>query len=128
MIQYQYCSGNSPKDERNDCTVRALAIATDSKYYDAYKLLYNAGRKPNKGFHIERLLRSSCFYLGCQFVKLKFRKSITLNRFIKKYPAGIFYVKKRGHVFVVKDGIVLDMFKNGPYTKVIAAWRVESVF
>lgn len=125
MIDFKYCTGNSPSDEKNDCTVRALKIATGCKYYDAYKLLANAGRKPNRGFFVERLLKTNSFYFGCAFTKLKFRKPITLVRFVKKYDKGIFYVRKRGHVFVVKDGVAIDMMEPRPYSRIIMAWKVE---
>jgi hypothetical protein len=125
VINFKYDKGNSPSEERNDCTVRALKIATGCKYYDAYRFLYNAGRKPNKGFYIEKVLKKSCFYFGCQFTKLSFRKPITLSKFIKNYDKGVFYLRKRGHVFVVKDGIVHDDIKPRPYSMILMAWKVE---
>lgn len=125
MINFKYDGGNSPSDERNDCSVRALKIATGCKYYDAYRLLFNAGRKPNRGFYIERLLKKSSFYFGCQFTKLKFRKAITLKRFLQNNSKGIFYVRKRGHVFVVKDGIIHDTIKPRQYSMILMAWKVE---
>lgn len=125
MVDFKYRSANSPSFERADCTVRALAIATDSPYYDAYKILSQAGRKPNRGFYIEKFLKSKIFLLGCQFTKLKFRKPITLSKFVKKYPHGTFYVRKRGHVFVIKNGTVFDTGKPGDYTKITMAWKVE---
>lgn len=127
MVNFQYRSGNSPDHERADCTVRALAISTDSPYYDAYRVLSQAGRKSNQGFYIEKFLKSSKFILGHQFTKLNFRKAITLQKFLKTHPKGTFYVRKRGHVFVVKNGTVFDTLKPGPYTKVLMAWSVERV-
>ena len=125
MIDFKYDKGNSPADERNDCTVRALKIATGCKYYDAYRFLSNAGRKSNRGFYIENVLKTSSFYFGCQFTKLKFRKPITLRKFITNNSKGTFYVRKRGHVFVVKDGVVYDEVKPGQYSMVLMAWKVE---
>jgi hypothetical protein len=125
MIQYQYCDGNSPADEKNDCTVRALKIATGCKYYDAHRLLHNAGRKPRRGFIIEKLLRSHGFFFGCAFSKLKFRKPITLSKFVKKHHAGTFYLRTQSHAFVIKDAVVLDMFKPRTYSRIVMAWKVE---
>lgn len=127
MINFEFRSANSPSFEKADCTVRALAISTDSPYYDAYKVLSLAGRKSNQGFYIEKFFKSSKFILSHQFTKLKFRKSITLQKFLKSYPSGTYYVRKRGHVFVVKDGTVFDTRKPGPYTKVLMAWSVVKV-
>jgi len=125
MINFKYCDGDSPKEERNDCTVRALKISTGCKYYDAFRLLHNAGRKPNKGFFIEKMLKTNSYHFGHTFTKLKFRKPITLVKFIKKYNEGTYYVRKSRHVFVVKDGVVLDMYNPGAYSRVLMAWKVE---
>lgn len=127
MINFEFRSANSPSFEKADCTVRALAISTDSPYYDAYKILSQAGRKSNQGFYIEKFFKKCNFALGHRFTKLRFKKSITLQKFIKLFPKGIFYIRKRGHVFVIKDGTVFDTRKPGPYTKVLMAWCVERV-
>lgn len=127
MIQFKEAHAGSPSFERADCTVRALALATDAPYYDAYKILSQAGRKSNQGFYVEKFFKKCNFMLGCQFTKLKFRKAVTLQKFLKNYPAGVFYIRKRGHVFVVKNGTVLDTCKPGPLTKVLMAWKVDRV-
>lgn len=126
MIKYQEDKGGSPPNENNDCTVRALAIATNSSYTKAYMLLCQAGRKHNRGFVIEKLLKKNCSYLGHSFFKLPFRKPITIQKFIKKYPKGVYYTKIRGHVFVIKDGTVYDMVEPRPMQRVTDAWEVTS--
>ena len=124
MIKYQEDSGGSPPEEKNDCTVRALAIATNTSYMKAYMILCNAGRKHNRGFVIEKFLKKSCSYLGHCFRKLPFRKAITVNKFVQKYPVGVYYVKISGHVFVIKDGTVHDMVEPRPMQRIKKAWLV----
>lgn len=123
-VKYQENNGGSPPEEKNDCTVRALAIATSASYTKAYMLLCSAGRKHNRGFVIEKFLKKNCSYLGHCFHKLPFRKPITVRKFILKYPKGTYYVKIRGHVFVVKDGVVHDMVEPRAMQRVTAAWEV----
>lgn len=124
MINYIIEDAGSPSSERNDCTVRALAIATETSYNKAYMKLAAAGRKRNKGFHVCDILKSNSVHFDHTFKKLRFRKGITLRKFLKNYPKGIYYVQKRGHVFVIRDGAVLDTFKPGAYTIIIKAWEV----
>jgi hypothetical protein len=126
MIQYQEDKGGSPPEEKNDCTVRALAIATGTSYLKAYMLLCQAGRKHNRGFVIEKLLKKNCSYLGHCFFKLPFRKPITIQKFITKHPTGTFYIKIRGHVFVIKEGTVYDMIEPKPMQRITDAWEVTS--
>lgn len=128
MIPYVYNVPHGSENERNDCTVRALCIATNRPYTEAYHLLHNAGRKPNRGFYFEKLLKKRTNYLGCTFTKIGFRKPRTLKKFLEYYPKGIYCVRIRGHVFVIMDGIVHDMFQPKAYCRITAAWIVEKNF
>lgn len=125
MIEYFKDCAGSPENERNDCTVRALAIATNCPYHDCYMLLANFGRKPNKGTNIRKFFKNNRSVFGHAFNKLKFRKPITLNKFVKKYPIGTYYVRISRHVFVVKDGVAIDMERPKTYCRITDAWEVK---
>ena len=127
MIEYFKDCGGSPEHEQNDCTVRALAISTESPYHDAYMILSNFGRKPNRGTSIRKFFKNNRIVLNKVFTKLKFRKQITLNKFVKKYPIGTFYVRKTRHVFVVKDGVAIDMTKPKTFCRLTDAWEVTEI-
>jgi hypothetical protein len=127
MINYIIEKGGSPSNERNDCTVRALAIATETSYAKAYMKLATAGRKRNCGFHICSILKANTVHFNHTFSKLRFRKAITLQKFIKLYPTGTYYVQKYGHVFVIRDGAVLDAYRPGAYTRIAKAWKVTKL-
>lgn len=126
-MKYIYDEAGSFEQERNDCTVRALALSTNTPYRMAYMMLCQAGRKRNRGFRIDKFLKNSSFYFGHSFFKLKFRKPITIRKFVEKYPKGIFYAKIRGHVFTIKDGTIFDMLEPKPGQRIVKAWRVEPV-
>jgi len=127
MINYIIENGGSPDNEKNDCTVRAMAIATETSYAKAYMKLATAGRRRNCGFHIHKLLKSKSIHFECLFKKLPFRKPITLQKFIQRHPQGIFYVEKYGHVFVVRDGAVLDTYRPSRYVRITRAWAVTKL-
>lgn len=124
MIEYFKDCGGSPENERNDCTVRALAISTGKPYWDAYTILQSFGRKPNKGTNIRKFFKNNKIVLNFWFKKLRFRKQITLSKFVKKYPIGTYYVRITRHVFVIKDGVAIDMVKPRPYCRITDAWEV----
>lgn len=124
MIEYFKDSGGSPEHERNDCTVRALAISTNKPYEEAYTILQTFGRKPNKGTNIRKFFKNNKIVLGFWFKKLRFRKQITLKKFVKKYSIGTYYVRISRHVFVVKDGVAIDMVKPKTYCRITDAWEV----
>jgi hypothetical protein len=126
MVEYFKDCAGSPENERNDCTVRALSISTSQPYHDCYMLLASFGRKPNKGINIKNFFKNNKAILGHIFKKMPFRKPITLYKFVRQYPLGTFYVRIRGHVFVVKDGVAIDMMKPKTYCRITDAWSVAS--
>ena len=107
--------------------MRALAISTSLTYSDCYAILANFGRKPNKGTNIRKFFKNNKTVLGFWFKKLKFRKQITLNKFVKKYLNGTFYVRISWHVFIVKDGVAIDMVKPRTYCRITDAWEVINI-
>jgi len=127
MINYVFNDAGSPSYERNDCTVRTLAITTKTPYLRAFAILSNAGRKRNRGFHIQKFLKTNKRVCNHFFRKLSFRNPITVNKFVKRYPKGTYYVLIRGHVFAIIDGTVYDVIQPKPGQRIKVAWRVESI-
>jgi hypothetical protein len=127
MIRYVFNDACSPNTERNDCTVRTLAITTKTPYLRAFAILSNAGRKRNRGFHIQNFLKANKRVCGHFFKKLSFRNPVTVNKFVQRYPAGTYYVLIRGHVFAIMHGTVHDMIEPKPGQRITMAWRVEQI-
>lgn len=125
MIEYYKDCAGSPKEENNDCTVRALVISTGMPYHDCYMYLASFGRKPNRGTNIRKFFKNNRTVFDYSFTKLKFRKAVTLNKFVKLYPSGTYYVRKSRHVFVVKDGVAIDMSKPKTFCRITDAWEVK---
>jgi hypothetical protein len=118
------CRGIRPpeyKSERNDCTVRALAIACDISYKDAHALLELAGRRPKRGVFIYDALHQLKPLLKIEQV-FKVDKStdfhtITAKTFTKRFPKGRYLVNKRGHAFNVVDGVLIDCWQPGSHIR-----------
>lgn len=120
-------STSSHKDERWDCAVRALAIATGMKYDDCYDLLKSCGRKKHGGVtsgEFEAALNHTFIpwvKRGGNFQKVQyFANDITpgiviLDTYVE------FRGKKYDHLCTVIDGIIYDKFL--PYDQ-----RVNAVY
>lgn len=114
----------SAAGERNDCAVRALSVAANMPYTDAYALFADAGRQPGCGTYpwtsakvFERL--------GFDQVVVRYERSLTLTQFVKAHPVGRYTVHRRGHAFALIDGVVHDWsVGSGPRSRVRRAWRV----
>ena len=49
---------------------------------------------------------------------------MSLARFIRENPVGVFYVLKSAHAFAIVDGVLVDTWHVGNRCRVTSAWRV----
>ena len=95
--------------DRNDCTVRALAIASGIPYAAAHALLKAHGRKQGKGVLTAVVIDAFKDHLG-DYVRTSpfMSERPTVASFLRDQPKGTFVVAVRGHVFAVIDGVQHD--------------------
>lgn len=130
--------------ERNDCCVRALANATGLDYLEAHVIAARYGRPDRsrmphrstvtmfdaygtrqdlvekaRGHVIERPA-----YRGGSYVRVTKVGRVTLARFLAAYPRGTYVCHIRGHVFAVRDGVVLDNNEPKPRQLVDTFWTI----
>lgn len=111
-------------DEKNDCTVRALATATNMAYDKAWALLKEHGRRARTGMRITPLCNAYRAAIGVEYVKVANRP--TLKQFTQDHAAGILIVRLKDHVFVMRDGVQYDMIANGARRRVHGYWLVPN--
>ncbi len=109
--------------ERDDCTVRALALCLDIPYMDAYVKMALLGRKKNKGFPF-RLPN-----LGSLAKKFEIRPDLSCRMLGKALPemqSGRFIVRIRRHVFAVINGEILDRVPLKTTERIKMVYQYES--
>lgn len=111
--------------QKNDCTVRALAIARGLPYDEAYDILKDAGRKCSRGFDFVRWIATQPWATKIAFPAAKGQRRMTPAQFCIDHPRGTFILRVSKHVFAVVDGVVHDTFENRPDRCVYTAFRVE---
>jgi hypothetical protein len=115
---------NLDKPDRNNCTVRSLAIAYNIPYLKAYELCKAAGREDNKGFYTNKIM-NHVWKKGYKYMKVGVgRKGMTIRRFLEQNPIGIFLCTRRGHAFTVIHGEVHDTTPNTERQIVTSAYLV----
>lgn len=112
--------------QKNDCTVRALALARRIPYDDAYDILKAAGRVSNGGFHFKEWMADQAWASPISFRAGKGRPRMNPATFVAAYREGVFICAVARHVFVVIDGIVYDDYENRPDRCIYLAWRLQS--
>mgnify|MGYP003109738496 CR=1 FL=1 len=123
-------SSAKAKSETNDCSVRAFATALDVSYDSAHEYVKNNfDRENKKGVH---KMMTKGFKLSGKVQKVEdvefkidllpsskitneyklhgevISRKKTVKSFIKDFSKGIYLVLVSGHVFTVKDGIMID--------------------
>jgi len=109
--------------QKEDCTVRALVIATGADYDEAYDELRSRGRGSHRRFPFSIITKEVIF--GHIFVWQQFEPNLNTTEFCEMYTCGTFILQMKGHVMCVKDGVVYDTGKVSESLAVSGAWRIE---
>lgn len=115
---------NSGIKDNNNCTICALSTAAGIPYNEAFAIGVKAGRKTGRGFQTTKLMEVARKN-GIDYRKIK-SGSITIQKFLAKYPVGRFVVRRSGHCFCVINGVIYDHVENKPLQRINGIWKVES--
>lgn len=110
--------------QSNDCTVRAVAIALELPYDEAYDLLALAGRKCTSRFDIVKWLKEQPWAEKLAFPAVKGERRMNPAKFCATYTTGRYICRVAKHVFAVVDGVVYDTTENRPDRCIYTAWQV----
>lgn len=111
---YQRFINNPCGKSIGDCAVRAISVALDLDWYDAFDLLVKEGRRmcdmPSADIVWGSVLRRNGFT----------RSAISNNRpsfycaedFCQDHPTGIYVLAFGGHVATIRDGVLLDSWDS----------------
>ena len=111
-------------EERRDCTVRALATATNMAYDKAWEVLKEHGRRARSGVRITPLKNAYRAAMNADYIAMPSKP--TLNQFTQDHNTGTLIVRLKDHVFVLRDGVQYDMEMNGARRRVFGYWLVKS--
>lgn len=102
----------------DDCAIRALATAAGVPYDHAFGVLKGktplSKLKPLAALRVEKIT----------FPSVKGQPRMTPVMFCQKFPRGTFIVKTAKYVFVIRDGVALDVRKEPAGSCIYAAWRI----
>ena len=91
--------------ERGDCAVKAIAIALDICYAEAWYACRKAGRQYQSGM-IMLQIRSAFESKKKELVPINFIGD--LGSFMQQHPKGVFVFEIPGHIMVYKNGVFHD--------------------
>ncbi len=111
--------------QKNDCTVRALALSRGLPYDDAYDLLKEAGRGCGERFDLGRWLDGQVWATKISFPAIKGEPRMNPVEFRRRYPVGTYVCRVAKHVFTVIDGVVMDDKPVRGDRCIYTAWQIN---
>ncbi len=117
-------AASKPAYDKNDCSVRALAVALGVSYYAASAVFSAAGRGLTKGTSFETSAKVYEEWLG--MVRIKEPEGWAIAEFIRLAPKGAFVLHRRGHAFAVVEGVLHDWAdgRTEEKSRIVNVWRV----
>lgn len=107
---FRYYNANPCQRHVNDCTVRAISLATNKSWDQAYQELSQFARAqcimPDDVIYIDK-------YLDRHFQKIFYKKknsNITVGEFVDRNPYGTYLITMNGHITCAKNGVIYDTF------------------
>lgn len=107
---FYYYNANPFGKQVNDCTVRAISLATGRSWDETYVELSRFARA--QGVMLDEV-RYIDEYLDRKFEKVyknDQKSKITVAEFLNKHPHGIYLITMAGHITCGIDGIIYDTF------------------
>jgi hypothetical protein len=122
-MKFCYYNANPLGRKVNDCTVRAIALATQKSWDEAYDCLSLYAKA--QGIMMDEVEYID-EYLEKNFKKLcgcKNQVKVTVAQFVETHPQGTYLITMNGHITCCVDGCVYDTFN--PEDRII--WGVYEV-
>lgn len=121
---FLYYNANPLGNQVNDCTVRAISLATGQTWDNTYKELSTFAQA--QGMMLDEV-RYIDEYLDRKFEKVygwNETGKMTVGDFIKQNPRGIYLITMAGHITCSIDGCIYDTFD--PRQRIVwAAYKVR---
>lgn len=110
---FKYYNANPFGRRVNDCTVRAISLATDETWSHTYNELSDFARMQGSMFDDVMYIDG---YLDARFDKIyekNDKRHLTVDEFIHLYPVGTYLITMNGHITCCKNGVIYDTFYPG---------------
>lgn len=103
---FRYKNVNPNKSDINDCTIRAISVAKGISWDEAYEELSTQARRKGLMMDSAEFIEG---YLDKEYSRICPRE-MTVAEFLNKHLIGTYLITMKGHITVIKDGILYDTF------------------
>ena len=109
-MKYQFFNANPLGRRVNDCTVRAISLATKRSWDETYEQLSKYAQA--QGILLDEVLYID-EYLNERYPKIFSKRrgtDLTVGEFVDNHPKGVFLITMNGHITCCVDGCIYDTF------------------
>ncbi len=115
--------------QKEDCTVRALALVAEASYDLAYETLKERGRKSHGRTNFPKP-RGDDSLLGLKFTWMAFpavkgESRMAPPEFARQFPEGTYICRTAKHVYAVIEGVAYDLEPIRETRCIYGAWVVS---
>lgn len=107
---FRYYNANPRGRHVNDCTVRAISLATGRTWDATYKELSDFAQAQaimlDDVIYIDEFLSRNFTKVNDRFI----HPQITVGDFVHRHPKGIYLITMAGHITCAIDGVIYDTF------------------
>lgn len=115
--------------ESGCCTVVALACSLDWSFGKAHRHMAKHGRKLRKGATLTQAIVSLADAVdksNKQAHRIESAEGLTIGRFARENPKGVFYVLVNRHALAIVDGVMQDWTANtAGRRKILYCYKIE---
>ena len=116
-------------NETGCCTVLALACCLDWSFGKAHRHMAKHGRKKKQGMTILQwlpALQEAAEKDGKTVLEHESANGLTIGRFARENPKGVFYVRVHRHALAIVDGVLQDWTANtAGRRKILNCYKIE---
>ncbi len=112
---WMLCNPNPRRAHVEDCVIRAIAIATDRRWYDVYDDLCRLGREECNVPSANATWGKYLYQLGFEPFLLpdSCPNCTSVKRFCEMYPHGTYIIGTGSHAVAVIEGDYYDSWDSG---------------
>lgn len=119
---FRYRNVNPNKRDINDCSIRSISVAEGMSWDEAYEELSTQARRKGLMMDSAEFIES---YLDERYDRICLKEK-TVGEFLEENPYGTFLVTMKGHITVIKDGVLYDTFDCRDRL-MWCAWEVDTL-
>ena len=120
---WKYANPNPKNKHVGDCVIRAVSLAFDKTWVDAYMDIIAEGLRQLDMPSANHVWATYLLNKGCRMADISPLENWTIASFTGAHPEGTYILATGSHVVTVIDGDYYDTWDSGSETPIFVFWK-----